>query len=80
MYVIHVVPTLICHVSSIDEVDEFWCDSANKTSPLDLVQGTNTAFNVPDISQPTTAPASANIVLVTPALLLISALIAALSI
>ena len=80
MYVIHVVHALICHVSSIDEVDEFWCDHANKTTPLDLAQGTNTAFTVSDINQPTTAPASANIVLVTPALLLISALIAALSI
>ena len=55
MYVIHVVPTLICHVSSIDEVDEFWCDRANRTTPLDLVQGTTTAFPVPTCGGCTTS-------------------------
>ena len=63
---------------SLDRVDEHWCENANMTLPSDLVQQENTAFTVPDISQPEVVDDSVPpLSLVTPALLLVCLLIAA---
>ena len=63
---------------SSDRVDEHWCENANMTLPSDLVQQENTAFTVPDISQPEVVDDSVPpLSLVTSALLLVCLLIAA---
>jgi hypothetical protein len=92
------------NMQTLDKVDEYWCDNANRTLPSDLAQNMNTAFTpswydnanrtLPsdlaqnmntaftpsDITQQTVPTASAPTLFVAPALLVVSALIAALSI
>ena len=67
------------NIMYIDKVDEDWCDNTNRTLPSDLIQDGNTAFTPSDISQPEVFTESAHLFLIDLTLLVISLLIAVLS-
>lgn len=60
-------------------VDEYWCDNTNRTLASDIIQDENTAFSPSDISQPEVVTESANVLLIDLTLLVISLLIAVLT-
>jgi hypothetical protein len=67
------------HIEVLDAVDEYWCDNNNKTLPREYFNRDSIGFTPSDISQPTAFIGSAPHLLVAPALLVVSIVIAAFS-